>query len=326
MIVRSNRGKVLTRPRDAREYMYSLLNANEVQYMEVLDSYVDIDGNPLAELQWSCYDGDWILNTNVSHGTNFLYPILAKSANLSQRDVPSLYYYHPDHLGSTTWVTDESGEPVEYIHYMPYGELWIDQHTTGYSERYRFTGKERDSESGYDYFGARYYSSTLPMWLSVDPLSDKYPHISPYAFCGNNPIKFVDPDGRFPLISPLIGYLALARTMESSQRNHEVKTVGYSMLHPINALKIGNAEFPPNSISNIVCRFQVNLENEAGFSKGIGGQSNAYRHTLWQAILANTFGTEHAIRIGNVHEDILPIDMSVRLFRVKNDADTRQIF
>ena len=186
MIVRSNRGKVLTRPRDAREYMYSLLNANEVQYMEVLDSYVDIDGNPLDELQWSCYDGDWILNTNVSHGTNFLYPILAKSANLSQRDVPSLYYYHPDHLGSTTWVTDESGEPVEYIHYMPYGELWVDQQATGYSERYRFTGKERDSESGYDYFGARYYSSTLPIWLSVDPLSDKYPHISPYAYCSWN--------------------------------------------------------------------------------------------------------------------------------------------
>lgn len=63
-------------------------------------------------------------------------------------------------------------------------------------------------------------------WLSVDPLSDKYPHISPYVYCGNNPIKFVDPDGRFPLISPLIGYLALARTMESTQRNHEVKTVG----------------------------------------------------------------------------------------------------
>ena len=80
--------------------------------------------------------------------------------------------------------------------------------------------------------------------------------------------------------------------------------------------------YPSGFPWDIVCRFQVNLENEAGFSKGIGGQSNAYRHTLWQAILANTFGTEHAIRIGNVHEDILPIDMSVRLFRVKNDADT----
>ena len=54
----------------------------------------------------------------------------------------------------------------------------------------------RDSESGYDYFGARYYSSTLPMWLSVDPLSDSYPDTSPYVYCGNNPIKFVDPDGK----------------------------------------------------------------------------------------------------------------------------------
>lgn len=77
-------------------------------------------------------------------------------------------------------------------------QLWKINRTDNkyYSERYRFTGKERDSESGYDYFGARYYSSTLPMWLSVDPLSNKYPHISPYAYCGNNPVRFVDPDGR----------------------------------------------------------------------------------------------------------------------------------
>lgn len=54
----------------------------------------------------------------------------------------------------------------------------------------------RDSESGYDYFGARYYSSTLPMWLSVDPLSDSYPDTSPYVYCGNNPVNAIDPDGR----------------------------------------------------------------------------------------------------------------------------------
>lgn len=77
-------------------------------------------------------------------------------------------------------------------------QLWKINRTDNkyYSERYRFTGKERDSESGYDYFGARYYSSTFPMWLSVDPLSDKYPQISPYAYCAGNPMKYVDPDGK----------------------------------------------------------------------------------------------------------------------------------
>ena len=70
------------------------------------------------------------------------------------------------------------------------------QQLANYDERYKFTGKERDEETGYDYFGARYYVPEIPIWLSVDPLSDKYPQISPYAYCEWNPIKFVDPDGR----------------------------------------------------------------------------------------------------------------------------------
>lgn len=59
-----------------------------------------------------------------------------------------------------------------------------------------FTGKERDEETGYGYFGARYMDHDLmTMWLSVDPLADKYPSISPYNYCVWNPIKLVDPDG-----------------------------------------------------------------------------------------------------------------------------------
>ena len=60
-----------------------------------------------------------------------------------------------------------------------------------------FTGKELDAETGYGYFGARYMDHELMMgWLRVDPLSDKYPNISPYAYCAWNPVKLVDPDGR----------------------------------------------------------------------------------------------------------------------------------
>ena len=58
------------------------------------------------------------------------------------------------------------------------------------------TGKERDSETGFSYFGARYYDSDiLTGWLSVDPMADKYPNISPYAYCAWNPVRLVDPDG-----------------------------------------------------------------------------------------------------------------------------------
>ena len=61
---------------------------------------------------------------------------------------------------------------------------------------FSFTGKERDEETGYGYFGARYMDHELmAMWLSVDPMSDKYPSISPYAYCAWNPVKLVDPNG-----------------------------------------------------------------------------------------------------------------------------------
>ncbi len=59
-----------------------------------------------------------------------------------------------------------------------------------------FTGKERDTETGFSYFGARYYDSDLSgLFLSVDPMADKYPSISSYAYCAWNPVKMVDPDG-----------------------------------------------------------------------------------------------------------------------------------
>ena len=60
-----------------------------------------------------------------------------------------------------------------------------------------FTGKEKDPETGYSYFGARYLDHELmTMWLSVDPMADKYPSISPYAYCAWNPLKLVDPEGK----------------------------------------------------------------------------------------------------------------------------------
>ena len=62
---------------------------------------------------------------------------------------------------------------------------------------FTFSAKERDSETGLSYFGSRYYSSDLSIWLSVDPMSDKYASLSPYVYCANNPVKLTDPDGRW---------------------------------------------------------------------------------------------------------------------------------
>ena len=112
-------------------------------------------------------------------------------------DEPDVYFYHSDHLGSASWITEAGGKPVQHIQYLPYGEPYINQRPFGYSERFTFTGKERDEETGFGYFGARYMDHELmTMWLSVDPLADKYPNVSSYAYCSWNPIRLVDPDGK----------------------------------------------------------------------------------------------------------------------------------
>lgn len=64
------------------------------------------------------------------------------------------------------------------------------------SANFAFSAKERDVETGLSYFGSRYYSSDLSLWLSVDPMSDKYPSLSPYVYCADNPVRCVDPNGR----------------------------------------------------------------------------------------------------------------------------------
>jgi len=106
-----------------------------------------------------------------------------------------LYFCLSDHLGSSSFITDLSGAAVEHLQYMPFGESFIDQRGTGHDIRFKFTGKEKDSETGYSYFGARYYDSDISVWLSMDPLAGRYPGILGYAYVYNNPMNFIDPWG-----------------------------------------------------------------------------------------------------------------------------------
>ena len=144
------------------------------------------------------------MKASVEFYLNDLYDNLKMLAE-EQHDEKDVYFYHSDHLGSANWITDGSGIPVQHLQYLPFGEPFVDQHPAGYQERFRFTGKERDEETGYGYFGARYMDHELTaMWLSVDPMADKYPSISPYAYCAWNPVILIDPDGmKFDSVSQI---------------------------------------------------------------------------------------------------------------------------
>jgi RHS repeat-associated protein len=110
---------------------------------------------------------------------------------------PNWYIYHSDHLGSSSFLTDAAGNPTQHLQYLPFGENYIEQRaTTDYYTPYIFSAKERDPETGYSYFGARYYDPNVSVWLSVDPMADKYPSMSAYMYCAGNPVMLVDPDGQ----------------------------------------------------------------------------------------------------------------------------------
>ena len=107
------------------------------------------------------------------------------------------FYYHPDHLGSS-YITNLDGEVVQHIEYVPFGEVFIEERNSIWNTPYLFNAKEFDEETGLYYYGARYYDPRLSLWISTDPLQEKYPYTNSYCFTSNNPIRFVDPDGHEP--------------------------------------------------------------------------------------------------------------------------------
>ena len=157
------------------------------------------------------------------------------------------------------------------IHYAPYGELIDNQAPYLYDERYKFTGKERDQETGYDFFGARYLSSILSHWLSVDPLSDKYPNISPYAYCAWNPINKIDPDGKdIYTINEETGTIEQIRT--------EGNTHSYYLTDGTNTSFVGSFQQNENGLvplsGNII--FNNSRGEACNFSIKKGNESRSY--------------------------------------------------
>lgn len=108
---------------------------------------------------------------------------------------PLSYFYHPDHLGSSSLITDQAGSIVQHLEYVPFGETFIDERNGNWSTPYTFSGKERDEETGLLYVHARYQDSKYGIWYSVDPLAEKYFWTSSYVYCLNNPLKYTDPTG-----------------------------------------------------------------------------------------------------------------------------------
>ena len=107
-----------------------------------------------------------------------------------------MYFYMNDHLGSARQVWSENGWVREAYTYWAFGASRYE--AIGVNQAYRYTGKPFDDDEGLDlyYYGARYYDPATGRFLAVDPTASKYPGWGPYVYTLNNPLKYVDPDGR----------------------------------------------------------------------------------------------------------------------------------
>lgn len=173
------------------------LSPSIVPYIEKIapitsDSYGVISDRlyKLCQLSDGCvgFNGEY---TNYGKTIKCVKPLVEMDE--PEKDV---YYYHSDHIGSSSFITDRNGYASQHLQYLPFGELFVEQRSTAnYYTPYKFSGKEKDEETSYSYFGARYYMSDVSVWLSVDPMMDKYPNISPFNYCHWNPVMLTDPDG-----------------------------------------------------------------------------------------------------------------------------------
>ena len=93
--------------------------------------------------------------------------------------------------------------------YVPFGEVFIEERNNRWNTPYLFNAKELDEETGLYYCGARYCDPRISLWLSTDPLQEEYTNISSYAYTANNPLVFVDFDGKEPVYTSSGNYIGI---------------------------------------------------------------------------------------------------------------------
>jgi len=128
--------------------------------------------------------------------------IFAGGNRIVSKKPSGTYYYHTDHLGSSSVVTDASGAKVEEIYYYPFGQTRVNSGSVNLHHKY--TGQEEDAETGLYFYGARYYDPAIGRFISADSLvpnpSDPQ-DLNRYTYAGNNPLIYTDPTGHFKLRS-----------------------------------------------------------------------------------------------------------------------------
>jgi RHS repeat-associated protein len=156
-----------------------------------------------------------------------------------------LFFYHPDHLGSSSSITDASGEVYQHVQYFPFGETFVEERTGTRYTPYLYNGKELDEETGLYYYGARYYDPRMGIFYGVDPLTEKNHSQSGFAYAANNPIKYIDLNG-LDTFNINVNDRAINRIAVENSRSHtyNITKDGNVTTHTLGINQFGLVEFP----------------------------------------------------------------------------------
>ncbi len=196
-------------------------------------------------------------------------------------------YYHQDHLGSSGVMTDAEGVLVEEFSYYPFGDVRSHYETDRSGEPYQFTQKERDKESGLNYFETRYQTSELGRFISVDPLLayqvneclEDPQKLNLYAYCQNRPLIYIDPNG--------------CDAVEKKSSNENQKSCSENLTAPLeeDGKKLENMEKQfklEKKVEGEISDFYKEIENEASKQNGISDVAEKIGYAVAGAVLAKS--------------------------------------
>ena len=206
------------------------------------------------------------------------------------------FYYHPDHLGSSSYITNLDGEVAQHIEYVPFGEVFIEERNNTWNTPYLFNAKEFDEETGMYYYGARYYEPRLSLWISCDPKQGKYPYFTTYCYALNNPIKFVDPDGEDVFVS--VGGTPVGTTTINLYSSPELKK------NRIKGVKTMEVPVYKVTVSNESGSTNTYYYTRIGYRKNVNKQSTPAREVTFDvrkdgdtfaAVIKNRWGKKNNV-------------------------------
>ena len=191
------------------------------------------------------------------------------------------FFYHNDHLGSTSYITDDHANITQYDAYLPYGELLVDEHSSSEDLPYKFNGKQFDEETGLYYYGARYLNPMTSLWYGVDSRIGEMPFSSSYSYCDNHPVNFIDKKG-------------------NKKHNWIILT---KAVHPQNDIRNNSAYFRNNYDDNVVNIWAHGLKDPS---------DKKYRQQAWGIGISKLGSGERWMEVASY----LPKDVSLLARRI----------